>query len=85
MEIVLLPPICCMLCACSGYMDKLTLNGKCSAEEDTGSRYALCLLKENELHMTPINGALQLRPSFEYLDHFREGERKSKQTVEGAW
>nr|XP_006818447.1 PREDICTED: DNA-directed RNA polymerase III subunit RPC5-like [Saccoglossus kowalevskii] len=32
------------------------------------SRYAAGLLKDGELHLTPLHGIVQLRPSFSYLD-----------------
>ncbi|XP_043945565.1 DNA-directed RNA polymerase III subunit RPC5 isoform X2 [Protopterus annectens] len=47
-------------------MDKQTF---CSTQAATNtSRYAAAIFKKGELHLTPLHGILQLRPSFSYLD-----------------
>ncbi|XP_066026637.1 DNA-directed RNA polymerase III subunit RPC5-like isoform X3 [Pocillopora verrucosa] len=47
-------------------MDKQVLSSS-RASEDV-SRYSVGILKGGELHLTPVHGVLQLRPSFEYLN-----------------
>ena len=47
-------------------MDRQVLTSS-RAVQDT-SRYAVGILDQNELHITPIEGVLSLRPSMEYLD-----------------
>ena len=47
-------------------MDRQVLTSS-RAVRDT-SRYAVGILDQNELHITPIEGILSLRPSMEYLD-----------------
>ncbi|XP_017198005.1 DNA-directed RNA polymerase III subunit RPC5 isoform X3 [Oryctolagus cuniculus] len=50
----------------SKLMDKQTF---CSSQTTTNtSRYAAALYRQGELHLTPLHGILQLRPSFSYLD-----------------
>ncbi|XP_036597354.1 DNA-directed RNA polymerase III subunit RPC5 isoform X1 [Trichosurus vulpecula] len=47
-------------------MDKQTF---CSSQTTSNtSRYAAALYRKGELHLTPLHGILQLRPSFSYLD-----------------
>ena len=47
-------------------MDKQTLTSSTAAADP--SRYAVGILGGNELHMTPLQGVLQLRPNLGYLD-----------------
>ena len=49
-----------------GRMDRQVLTST-RAVGDT-SRYAVGILDQNELHITPLEGVLSLRPSMEYLD-----------------
>ena len=49
-----------------GRMDRQVLTST-RAIRDT-SRYAIGVLDKNELHITPLEGVLSLRPSMEYLD-----------------
>ncbi|KAK2509390.1 hypothetical protein MC885_005362 [Smutsia gigantea] len=50
----------------SKLMDKQTF---CSSQNTSNtSRYAAALYRQGELHLTPLHGILQLRPSFSYLD-----------------
>jgi len=50
----------------SSMMDKQTLTGS-SPVSSTG-RYALAIMDNGELHLTPVEGVLQLRPSLGYMD-----------------
>ncbi|XP_067671933.1 DNA-directed RNA polymerase III subunit RPC5-like isoform X1 [Haliotis asinina] len=51
----------------SEMMDKQVLtSSSCSMSTN---RYAAGVLKEGELHLTPLHGLVQLRPGFSYLDH----------------
>ncbi|XP_007951371.1 DNA-directed RNA polymerase III subunit RPC5 [Orycteropus afer afer] len=50
----------------SKLMDKQTF---CSSQTTSNTcRYAAALYRKGELHLTPLHGILQLRPSFSYLD-----------------
>ncbi|KAF3814203.1 hypothetical protein GH733_017819 [Mirounga leonina] len=50
----------------SKLMDKQTF---CSSQSTSNTaRYAAALYRQGELHLTPLHGILQLRPSFSYLD-----------------
>ncbi|KAK3725000.1 hypothetical protein QZH41_017477, partial [Actinostola sp. cb2023] len=50
----------------SGKMDKQLL---VSSRASVGaSRYAMGILREGELHITPLLGVLQLRPNFDYMN-----------------
>ena len=59
-----------------GRMDRQILTSS-RAVRDT-SRYAVGILDQNELHITPIEGVLSLRPSMEYLD-------QSDKTAKGSY
>ncbi|XP_070581554.1 DNA-directed RNA polymerase III subunit RPC5-like [Ptychodera flava] len=50
----------------SDVMDKQVLTSSHTAS--SVSRYCAGLLKDGELHLTPLQGIVQLRPSFKYLD-----------------
>ncbi|XP_054436885.1 DNA-directed RNA polymerase III subunit RPC5 isoform X2 [Pteronotus mesoamericanus] len=50
----------------SKLMDKQTFSS--SQTTSNTSRYAAALYRQGELHLTPLHGILQLRPSFSYLD-----------------
>uniref|UniRef100_A0A8D0G9Y4 RNA polymerase III subunit E n=1 Tax=Sphenodon punctatus TaxID=8508 RepID=A0A8D0G9Y4_SPHPU len=50
----------------SKLMDKQTF---CSSQTTSNiSRYAAAIYRKGEIHLTPLHGILQLRPSFSYLD-----------------
>ena len=49
-----------------GRMDRQVLTSTRTVQDT--SRYAVGILDQNELHITPIEGVLSLRPSMEYLD-----------------
>ncbi|XP_034243613.1 DNA-directed RNA polymerase III subunit RPC5 [Thrips palmi] len=50
----------------SGKMDRMTL--KSSRLLSDTSNYAIGVLNEGELHLTPLKGIVSLRPTFSYLD-----------------
>lgn len=50
----------------SGKMDHMTL--KSSRLLTDTSNYAIGVLNDGELHLTPLNGIVSLRPTFSYLD-----------------
>lgn len=60
----------------SDKMDKQVLTSSLATQDV--SRYTVGVLREGELHLTPIHGALQLRPSFEYLN---KGEANVRQNT----
>ncbi|XP_068672211.1 DNA-directed RNA polymerase III subunit RPC5-like isoform X1 [Montipora foliosa] len=60
----------------SNLMDKQVLTSSLAAE-DVGC-YTVGILRQGELHLTPLHGALQLRPSFEYLN---KGEANTRQNA----
>lgn len=61
-----------------GCMDKQVLTSVRSSEEP--SKYVAGVFKQGALHLTPIHGFVQLRPSFEYLDRADD----NKQTTSSA-
>ncbi|XP_039630518.1 DNA-directed RNA polymerase III subunit RPC5 [Polypterus senegalus] len=48
------------------------------------SRYAAAIFKKGELHVTPLHGILQLRPSFSYLDKADSKHREREAANEGG-
>jgi len=49
-----------------GFMDRITLSSSKSVKES--SRYAVGIFNGSELHLTPLNGIVSLKPSLQYLD-----------------
>lgn len=43
------------------------------------SNYLVGLYRDHELHVTPLKGVLQMRPSFAYIDQSNEAKRKKKE------
>ncbi|NXG40879.1 RPC5 polymerase, partial [Psilopogon haemacephalus] len=66
----------------SKLMDKQTF---CSSQAASNvSRYAAAVYKKGELHLTPLHGILQLRPSFTYLDKADAKHREREAATEGG-
>ncbi|NXY45771.1 RPC5 polymerase, partial [Ceuthmochares aereus] len=66
----------------SKLMDKQTF---CSSQAVSNvSRYAAAVYKKGELHLTPLHGILQLRPSFTYLDKADAKHREREAANEGG-
>ncbi|NXP45456.1 RPC5 polymerase, partial [Heliornis fulica] len=66
----------------SKLMDKQTF---CSSQAASNvSRYAAAVYKKGELHLTPLHGILQLRPSFSYLDKADAKHREREAANEGG-
>eukprot|EP00795_Rhopilema_esculentum_P009449 gene9449-17167_t len=63
----------------SGLMDKQVLTSV-KASEPTG-RYVAGVLKNGALHLTPIHGFVQLRPSFEYLNRADDNKQTTSSTT----
>lgn len=60
----------------SSVMDKLVLTSS-SAVSDV-SRYAVGVVGESGLHLTPVSAVLALRPSFGYLDQADKRSRHDR-------
>ncbi|KAF6126500.1 RNA polymerase III subunit E [Phyllostomus discolor] len=65
----------------SKLMDKQTFSS--SQTTSNTSRYAAALYRQGELHLTPLHGILQLRPSFSYLDKADAKHREREAANEG--
>ncbi|KAL4624581.1 DNA-directed RNA polymerase III subunit RPC5 [Arapaima gigas] len=63
-------------------MDKQTFSS-IQATTNT-SRYAAAVFRKGELHLTPLQGILQLRPSFSYLDKADAKHREREVANEGG-
>ncbi|KAJ8246352.1 hypothetical protein GJAV_G00266780 [Gymnothorax javanicus] len=63
-------------------MDKQTFS---SIQATTNSsRYAAAVFRRGELHLTPLQGILQMRPSFSYLDQADSKHREREAANEGG-
>uniref|UniRef100_A0AAY5KL90 DNA-directed RNA polymerase III subunit RPC5 C-terminal domain-containing protein n=1 Tax=Esox lucius TaxID=8010 RepID=A0AAY5KL90_ESOLU len=63
-------------------MDKQTFT---SIQSTTNtSRYAAAIFRQGELHVTPLQGILQMRPSFSYLDKADSKHREREAANEGG-
>ncbi|KAH9513090.1 DNA-directed RNA polymerase III subunit RPC5 [Bulinus truncatus] len=49
-------------------MDRIVLSCTPYVKSFTNCQYAAGLMKDGELHLTPVNAVVQMRPSFDYLD-----------------
>lgn len=65
----------------SNVMDKIVLTSS-KALSDT-SRYAVGVVRDNSLHLTPITTVLALRPSFSYLDQADKRGRQDRKDATG--
>ncbi|XP_069580411.1 DNA-directed RNA polymerase III subunit RPC5 [Brachyistius frenatus] len=63
-------------------MDKQTFSS-IQATTNT-SRYAAAVFRKGELHVTPLTGILQMRPSFSYLDRADNKTREREAANEGG-
>uniref|UniRef100_UPI0037E74202 DNA-directed RNA polymerase III subunit RPC5 n=1 Tax=Semicossyphus pulcher TaxID=241346 RepID=UPI0037E74202 len=63
-------------------MDKQTFSS-IQATTNT-SRYAAAIFRKGELHVTPLTGILQMRPSFSYLDKADNKTREREAANEGG-
>ncbi len=61
-------------------MDKQILSS--TPSNISPARYVIGQFKDNELHLTPIKGVIQLRPNFGYLDH-ADGKQAARAGVDG--
>ena len=66
-----------------GRMDRQVLSST-QAVRDT-NRYAVGILDQNELHITPLEGVLSLRPSMEYLDQSDNTAKGKIVLCGGTW
>lgn len=62
-------------------MDKLVLTSS-KALSDT-SRYAVGVMRDNSLHLSPITTVLAMRPSFSYLDQADKRGRQDRKDMAG--
>lgn len=62
----------------NNFMDKQCLQSSKSIEDC--NKYALATLHSNEIHLTPLKGILQLRPSFPYLDKSDKRNKELEKT-----
>ncbi|KAK7112961.1 DNA-directed RNA polymerase III subunit RPC5-like [Littorina saxatilis] len=66
----------------SGMMDKQVLRSvPCPADTH---KYAIGILKNDELHVTPVNAMVQMRPVFDYLDKADNREKKETAAKEAG-
>lgn len=67
----------------SNMMDKQTMHS--TAVPSSGKRYVCGIIRDGEIHLTPISHVLQLRPSFKYMDlaeHRAARAAKAKEAVD---
>ncbi|XP_033120165.1 DNA-directed RNA polymerase III subunit RPC5-like [Anneissia japonica] len=67
----------------SGIMNKQFLTSSNAVVPSEIHRYAVGMIQEGELHLTPLHGILQLRPNFKYLDRADNRLREEKANMEG--
>jgi DNA-directed RNA polymerase-3 subunit RPC5 len=63
----------------SNVMDKQLLISTNAATGNMSKHYCVGVVKSNQLHLTPMQNILQLKPSFEYFDIY---EKKIKDVKE---
>lgn len=55
-----------------------TLGGHTVLAEDTTPQYFVGAFRRGQLHLTPVNNIVQLRPQFHHIDALKEQEQNSK-------
>ncbi|KAK7003517.1 DNA-directed RNA polymerase III subunit RPC5 [Biomphalaria glabrata] len=70
----------------SSKMDKIILSCPPYVKTFSNCQYAAGLLKDGELHLTPVSAVVQMRPSFDYLDKAdtRHRSESSVATTDGG-
>ncbi len=63
-------------------MDHMTL--KSSRLLTDSSNYAIGVLNEGELHLTPLKGIVSLRPTFSYLDKSDKRPNNTQDDLSGG-
>jgi DNA-directed RNA polymerase-3 subunit RPC5 len=61
-------------------MDKQLLVSSNGALGNMNKHYCCGLLKSNQLHLTPLEGVIQMRPSYEYFDIYEKKVKENKDT-----
>ncbi len=71
----------------SNIMDKQVLVSSNGALGNMNKHYCCGLLKDNQLHITPVESVIQMRPSYEYFDVYEKKvkENKDTHTDTGLW
>lgn len=63
----------------SNMMDKTVFTSSNGALGQMNQLYHLGILKENKLHLTPVQSVLQMRPSFEHFDIYEKKVKDAKE------
>lgn len=64
----------------SNVMDKQMFVSTNAAISNMNKHYAIGVIKSNQLHLTPLQNLLQLKPSFEYFDIYEKKVKDVKET-----
>ncbi|XP_071965190.1 DNA-directed RNA polymerase III subunit RPC5-like [Antedon mediterranea] len=67
----------------NGVMNRHFLTSSQAVMSSEIHRYAVGIIQEGELHLTPLHGIVQLRPSFKYLDKADNRLKQEKLDMEG--
>merc|ERR1719262_1567090 len=57
---------------------KQTLGGQAMAKDDTTPQYMIGTFSSNELHLTPVDNVVQMRPQFHHIDAQTEQDRAGR-------
>ena len=60
-------------------MDKSVYSSTNGALGQMNKLYQLGVLKDNQLHLTPVQSILQMKPSFEHFDIYEKKVKESKE------
>lgn len=63
---------------------KQTLGGMMVPKDATSPTYMIGAFKKNQLHLTPVDQIVQMRPQFHHIDAAAELERQSRRADAGA-
>lgn len=63
----------------SNVMDKQLLVSTNAATGNMNKHYCVGVVKSNQLHLTPLQNLIQLKPSFEYFDIYEKKVKDAKE------
>ena len=67
----------------SNYMDKQVFTSSNGTLGQMNRLYQLGILKENKIHLNPVQKILQMKPSFEYFDIYEKKVKEVKESNAG--
>lgn len=62
-------------------MDKQVFVSANATPGNMNKHYSIGIIRGNELHLTPVQSIVQMKPSFEYFDIFEKKVKDAKESL----